>query len=82
MASDQLAAHLSDVIEAIRCLNKSLFILDMAGLSVAAIHVDAALGNVHSELTSLPRIITDLDKLSHLDFSTMDAMAIKLFASP
>ncbi len=82
MSSNQLAAHLPDVIEAIRCLNKSLSILDMAGLSMAAIHVDAAIGSLHTELASLPRTIPDLDAFSGIDFSTMDAMSISLFAAP
>lgn len=76
-----LATHLPDVLEAIRCLNKSLSILDMAGLSMAAIHVDAAISSLHTELTSLPRTITNLDAFSGIDFSTMDAMSISLFAT-
>lgn len=82
MSSNQLAAHFPDVIEAIRCLNKSLSILDMAGLSIAAIHVDAAIGILHAELESMPRILSDLDTLAHIDFSTLDAMSVSLFGTP
>jgi hypothetical protein len=81
MSSNQLAAHVPDVIEVIRCLNKSLTILDMAGLSIAAINVDTAIGNLHSELAQLPRTIPNLDASRDIDFSTLDAMAVSLFGT-
>lgn len=81
MSSSQLATHLPDVLEAVRCLNKSLSILDMAGLTLAAIHVDAAIGNLQKELAALPVSIPDLDVSVVIDFSTLDAMSITLFGS-
>jgi hypothetical protein len=76
--SDQLVLHLPDVMEALSCLNKSLFILDMAGLTIAAVQVDAAINNVHQELASLPRVITKLDGNGLIDFSTLDRMALTM----
>jgi hypothetical protein len=81
MSSSQLAAHLPDVLEAVRCLNKSLSILDMAGLTLAAIHVDAAIGSLQNELATLPVSIPDLDASIAIDFSTLDAMSVTLFGS-
>jgi hypothetical protein len=81
MSSNQLAAYLPDVIEVIQQLNKSLSMLDMAGLSVAAIHVDAAISNLHSEIALLPKKIPDLDVFTGVDFSTLDAMSVSLFGA-
>jgi hypothetical protein len=80
MPSDQLGAHLTDVFEALRCLNKSLFILDLAGLSMAAIHVDAAINCLHDELGSQPNETTKLEASQPVDFSTLDAMALSVYS--
>lgn len=80
MPSDQLGTHLPDVIEALRHLNKSLFILDMVGLSVAAIHVDAAINCLHNELELHPTRLTKLELSKSIDFSTLDEMALSLFS--
>lgn len=81
MSSNELAVHLPNVIQAIHLLDKSLSILDMAGLSMAAIHVDAAIGVLHSELATRPKIMPDLDTSVDVDFSTLDAMSATLFGA-
>lgn len=77
--SEQLATHLPEVIEALRSLNKSLFTLDIAGLSIAAIHVDAAISNLKAELSELPPKRPKLVASKDIDFSTLDEMALTLF---
>jgi hypothetical protein len=56
-----------------------MFILDMAGLSIAAVQVDAAINSVHRDLASLPREITKLDGNGIIDFSTLDRMALTIY---
>jgi hypothetical protein len=81
MSTNQLVAHLPDILEALRGLNKSLFILDMAGLSIAAAQVDAAINNVQGELATLPREIARLDVSREIDFSPLDEMVLILYGS-
>jgi hypothetical protein len=80
MPSDQIGTNLPQILEALRCLNKSLFILDMAGLSIAAIHVDSAISCLLGQLGDLPAEATKLETSKHVDFSTLDAMALSVYS--
>jgi hypothetical protein len=53
----------------------------MAGLTLAAIHVDAAIGSLQKELATLPKSMADMDVSIGIDFSTLDAMSATLFGS-
>jgi hypothetical protein len=81
MSPDQLATHFPDIVEALHCLNKSLLILDMAGFSVAAIHVDAAIVSLRDSLHQSPETIPKSGSSAGIDFSTLDSMCVNLFGS-
>lgn len=81
MSSNHLVVHLPDVMEALKHLDKSLLILDMAGLSFAAVQVDAAICSVRGELASLPHGIAKMDINRLIDFSTLDRMATSLYSN-
>jgi hypothetical protein len=81
MSPDQIVAQVPDIAEAIGYLNKSLRILDMAGFSIAAIHVDSAIANLHGELAQLPQTETKMGTSHGIDFSSLDEMCVMLFGS-
>lgn len=74
MQSHQILSELSGVMEALDCLKKALYILDISNLPIAAIHVDAAISCIHAASIPTQQIISNLDYNGLIDFSTMDKM--------